>query len=338
VIPLKIKEYLKGKIFLSSIPKILNLEITNFCNLRCPICVAKNTRKQGFLDIDFLKKIIGENTATFKDQFIWLHFNGEPLLHPRLPEVIRIIKKAGAKTRLSTNAALLTEEKSLEIMEAGLDYIVFSIDGNTKETYEKIRNGANFEEVENNILRFLKIKKERRFKTDTQVQIIKTKENEKEIKPFIKKWRGRDINYINVKSFCTRAWRSKEIGKFTDVAKAKERIVFRPPCFYLWETLVILWNGDVIACCQDLEGELRVGNLREDNLMQIWNNPILVEQRRRHLEGDFSAIPCRRCPDWKGFNRNYASYFFRTLVGLFFKKVLKRDLKDEGISIIFNKK
>ena len=56
MVPLKVKEYIKGKTVLSSVPKILNLEVTNFCNLDCPMCVAKDTREQGFLDINFLKK------------------------------------------------------------------------------------------------------------------------------------------------------------------------------------------------------------------------------------------------------------------------------------------
>jgi len=338
MIPLKVKEYIKGKAVLSSVPKILNLEVTNFCNLNCPICVAKNTREQGFLDINFLKKIIKENKAVLKNQFIWLHFNGEPLLHPQLSEIIKIFKEVGVKTRLSTNATLLTKEKSLELMKAGLDYIVFSVDGNTRETYEKIRKGAKFEKVENNILNFLRIKKEEGFKTDTQIQIIRMKENENEIESFIKKWKKTDINYINVKSFCTRAWRVGEIDKFGDVVKLKNKIIQRPPCFYLWETLIILWDGEVIACCQDLKGELKIGDLRKDTLEQIWNGPKLMNLRNQQVNGDFSMIPCNWCPDWKGFSRNYFTYFLQAFTKLFFKKLLKHELKDEGINIIFNQK
>lgn len=104
MIPLKIKEYIKGRIVLSSLPKILNLEVTNFCNLNCPMCVAKNTREQGFLQLDLLRKIIKENQETFKNQFIWLHFNGEPLLHPKISEIIKLLKQNKIRTRLSTNA------------------------------------------------------------------------------------------------------------------------------------------------------------------------------------------------------------------------------------------
>ncbi len=339
---LKVKEYIKGKESLSSVPKILNLEVTNFCNLDCPICVVKNTRKQGFLDLNLLKKIIEENGQILRNQYIWLHFNGEPLLHPQLSEIISRLKGAGAKTRLSTNITLLDKEKAFELMSAGLDYIVFSVDGNTKETYEKIRKGANFMEVENNIHNFLKIKRDGGFKTKTQIQIIKMVENKKEIDSFIKKWKKTDIDYINVKSFSTRAWRAKEINKHVNasgLSKLKNKILSRPPCFYLWETLIILWNGEVVVCCQDLRGELKVGDVKRESLMEIWNNPKLLELRRKQLINDFSMIPCSQCPDWKSFPRSYPAYYFQTIVReLFFKKILKRDLKDEGINIISNQK
>lgn len=338
MIPLKVKDYIQGKIVLNSIPKILNLEVTNFCNLDCPICVAKNTREQGFLDLNLLKKLIKENKKILKNQFIWLHFNGEPLLHPHFPKIIRILKKNGIRTRFSTNATLLNEESSLKLMKAGLDYIVFSVDGYTKKTYEKIRKGASFEKVENNILNFLKIKKEQGFKTKTQIQIIKMKENKYEIKPFIQKWKKTDINYINVKSFCSRAWRARKISEFTELPGLEKKIKNRFPCFYLWETLIILWNGEVISCCQDLRGELKVGDVKNENLLQIWNSPKLVDLRKRQLNGDFSMTPCNQCPDWKGFPQNYPYYFSQTLIKLFLKKIFKREIKDEGINIIFNRK
>lgn len=338
MIPIKIKEYIQGKIILSSTPKILNIEVTNFCNLNCPICVAKNTRKQGFLDLNLLEKIIKENKTILKNQFIWLHFNGEPLLHNDFPKIIQILKENGINTRLSTNATLLTEEISSKLMEAGLDYIVFSVDGYTKDTYEKIRKGANFEQVERNILNFLKIKRKKRFKTKIQIQIIKTKENAKEIKPFIQKWKKTDVNYINVKSFCSRAWRAREINRFAEVLGLKKRIENRFPCFYLWETLIILWDGKVIPCCQDLSGELEVGDVKNENLLQIWNNSRMVDLRKRQLKGDFSMIPCNRCPDWKGFPRNYFYYFSNSFFKFVLKKIFNRERKDEGINIIFNRK
>ncbi len=336
MISLKIREYIEGKVILSSIPKILNLEVTNYCNLNCPMCVAKNTRSQGFLELDFLKKIIKENQKILKNQFIWLHFNGESLLHPKLCEIIKLLKENKVKTRLSTNVVLLNEEMSFKLMKAGLDYIVFSVDGATKEIYEKIRKGASFETVERNILNFLKIKKRYNFPTKTQIQFIKMKENEKEVKDFIKKWRKSDINFINIKSFCSRTWRVQEINRFAEIKKLEKRIIRRPPCFYLWETLAILWNGEVIVCCQDLLGETKVGDLKKERLSEIWNNKKIQELRLKQLKGDFSMIPCNRCPDWKYVPKSYIGYFSREIYRKFLKVFFNQELKDEGIHIIFN--
>jgi len=337
MIHLRVKEYIKGKTILSSFPKIMNIEVTNFCNLSCPMCVNKNTRPQGFIELELLKKIIEENKKILEGQFIWLHFNGEPLLHPQLPQIISLLKLNKIKTRLSTNATLLTEEISFKLMKAGLDYIVFSVDGSTKETYEEIRKGAKFEEVEENIFNFLQIKKKYNFHTKTQIQIIKMKENEKEIKDFIEKWRKTDINFINVKSFCSRVMRAREIVRFADPKKLKEKILKRPPCFYLWETLVILWNGDVIVCCQDLMGELKVGDLKKETLLDIWNNIKMQELRNKQLHGDFSMVPCNQCPDWKFVPNSYLKYISREIYRAILRNIFKRELKDEGIHIIFNK-
>jgi radical SAM protein with 4Fe4S-binding SPASM domain len=298
---------------------------------------CKGYSRARFFTIRFIKKIIKENREALKNQFIWLHFNGEPLLHPQLPEIIKPLKQHSIKTRLSTNATLLTEEVAFKLMKTGLDYIVFSVDGNIKNTYEKIRRGANFETVEGNILNFLKIKKKYNFPTKTQIQIIRMTENEREIKDFIKKWRKTNINFINVKSFCSRAWRVREINRFEEIKKLEKRIIKRPPCFYLWEALVILWSGEVIVCCQDLLGELKVGDIKKDTLFKIWNNQKIQELRYKQLKGNFSMQPCNRCPDWKYVPRTYIGYAARKIYRKFLKIFFKQELKDEGIHIIFNK-
>jgi len=163
------------------------------------------------------------------------------------------------------------------------------------------------------------------------------KENEKEIKDFIKKWKETNINFINVKSFCSRAWKVRDINQFENIEKLRKKIIKRPPCFYLWETLVILWNGEVIVCCQDLLGELKVGDVKTEMLSEIWNNRRMQELRLKQLNRDFSMIPCNLCPDWKFIPRGYIGYLSRKIYQKFLKIFFKQELKDEGIHIIFNK-
>ena len=337
MIPLRVKEYIQKKTSLESRPFILNIEVTSVCNLDCPICPSKDTIKKGFIEINLIKKIIQENIDSLHGQCVWLHFSGEPLLHPELPQIIRIFKENNIETRLSTNGTVLSEANAHKLMEAGLDYIVFSVDGVKKGTYEKIRKGANFEEVEKNILNFLKIKKDNNYKTKTQIQFIKTIDNASEEQAFVKKWMNTDIDCVNIKSFSTRAGRVSGVEKFTDGEKIKERTIKRSPCFYFWETLIILWDGRVVVCCQDLLGELVVGNINSQTLTEIWNSSRMVNLRKQQLDGNLIS-PCSECADWKKCSTNYSSYLFKTLAKFFVEKIGGRILKDEGINIIFNKK
>ena len=91
------------------------------------------------MDIDFAKKIIFEakdnNVPSIK--FNW---RGEPLLHPSLGKLIKFTKDAGIlETIINTNATNLTEKKGNELISSGLDYMIYSFDGGSKKTYEKIQ-------------------------------------------------------------------------------------------------------------------------------------------------------------------------------------------------------
>src|SRR3989338_638051 len=142
-------------------PLRLWVEPTSFCNLKCPMCTSKDVpeEKIGYMDWDLYKKIIDEAKDFVYD--INLFMGGESLFHKRLPEMIAYAKANGIRTRLSTNATVLTKDKREALLDAGLDFIIFSFDGYEKEVYEKIRVNANFEKTLGNIKAFLEEKKRR---------------------------------------------------------------------------------------------------------------------------------------------------------------------------------
>ncbi|GAI85757.1 unnamed protein product, partial [marine sediment metagenome] len=176
-------------------PVRLWVEITSRCNLKCRLCVNKDIPPslKGDMDFDLYKKIINEAAGNVYD--INLFHRGEPLLHPKLIPIISYAKSRGIKTRIHTNATLLNPELSKKIILSGLDLISFSFDGYTKETYEKNRIGASYEKSLNNIIDFLRIKKELKSKkpfTIIQVMEFDDKLSSKEImeqkKKFLKRF------------------------------------------------------------------------------------------------------------------------------------------------------
>ena len=72
--------------------------------------------------------------------------------------------------------------------------------------------------------------------------------------------------------------------------------VRREPCRFLWTDLVINWNGEVPACCQDYEGSMVVGDANLLSLKEIWNGRLLQNLRTKHLENKMDQIPlCKVC-------------------------------------------
>ena len=133
-------------------PLCVDIETASICNLACPHCSREYIiTPDKVMDEDLFIKIVDES-ALLKVPSMKMNWRGEPLLNPRLTKMINYAKRKGIlEILINTNAVTLTEEKANEIIDSGLDVMIYSFDGGTKETYEKMRPGRfkenNFEEV-----------------------------------------------------------------------------------------------------------------------------------------------------------------------------------------------
>jgi len=141
-------------------PLYLNIEPTNACNLKCHTCSIDGTRKRGFMDLDLFRKIVDQAPKAGVYE-VALFLGGEPLLHKDLPYMVKYVVSKGLDARIYTNACMLTREKSEALLDAGLSFLGISFDGDNKEDYEKMRVGANYEKVLENVLTFLRLKKKK---------------------------------------------------------------------------------------------------------------------------------------------------------------------------------
>ena len=126
---------------------------------------------------------------------------GEPLLHPRLEEMVRQVKSAGCMVGFSTNATLLFPDRCQSLLEAGLDWVAYSIDGATPATYEKIRVGASFETVMKNITGVQQLKERRGSKKPrTMLFFVMMKENVHELPAMVRLAKSMGIDQIVAKN------------------------------------------------------------------------------------------------------------------------------------------
>jgi radical SAM protein with 4Fe4S-binding SPASM domain len=267
-------------------PLHLDAESTNACNLKCTMC-SRNFMKEkiGFMEWGLFKKIVDEG-AEHGLPSIKFNFRGEPLMHPRLAEMVKYAKDSGIMdVQFNTNGLLLTGKKSEELIKAGLDRIIFSFDGATKETYERIRTGSDFETVVANIKRLVEIRDGMGLKKPSvRVQMVKTKENAHEVEDFVKMWRdtANRVGIIKAREPIERC-----SGKTRD-----DHFV----CPQLWQRIVVLWDGDVLMCCGDWHAEYRLGDANKQSIAELWNGDLYNQVRNLHKRGRFNGVAiCARC-------------------------------------------
>lgn len=306
-----LRDYHRKSIF----PSTIFIEVTNHCNLKCPMCPRRYlTRKLMHMNFLLFKKLIDE-ISFFDSQgllkLVGLHVFGEPLLHPeflamltyaseKLSRVCRNHDKSNPTMSglgFSTNAVFLTPEKARGILHSNATIVGLSLDGAIKESYERMRRGSSFEKVIENIEYLLREKRSLgREYPFLAIQIIKTKITIKEIEDFRTRWSKaiRDIpgSAIFIKLYTDWAGQVNEPLLW----EKKKGIFLYRPCGSPWNTLVIYADGSVSVCCYDVNGKLKIGNAVEQSLKEIWHSQALERLRNILSSGGASNIGmCRNC-------------------------------------------
>ena len=148
-------------------PQCIDIETAAICDLACPHCFREHLiTPDKIMSMKLYEKIMLQ-IKSLEIPSLKLNWRGEPLLNPNLIEMIDLAKKNGVlDVSINTNATTLDARKSNEILDSGLDQIIFSFDGGTKKTYEKLRPGRFkknlFSDVYENIKNFCLLKKEKK--------------------------------------------------------------------------------------------------------------------------------------------------------------------------------
>jgi len=273
-------------------PRISNIETTNFCNFNCPICVEK-TPPYGFLKMNLLDKIIHYNQKILRGQRIWLHFRGEPLLHKDLFQIIEKLSQVGVETFLSTNGFLLTQANIEKILSSKLRGIVVSLITLNPKMYKKLRGNSYFLTVKNNLLNLIKNAKE--VESQLKIQVMGLNYGrEKEITEFINYFHQKGVE-VAIHQYSTRLGKSRYKPEGVNLPSEVKRY----PCHWLFNNIIILFNGIVTTCCHDLGGQMVVGNLKDFgySIQSIWNCKEYNLLRSNHKKMIFTKA-CRNCVDW----------------------------------------
>ncbi len=286
---------------LISLPYQAVLDPTNICNLRCPLCPTwqdMQARPKGRIDMNLYKKILDElGPYLFTINLCnW----GEPFLNPDLPEMIEYAKRYNTVVGLSTNLNHLPDRAAENVINSAIDIIVISLDGVTQEAYSKYRIGGDVQKVFENIEKLSYYIKREDKKTMLVWQYLVNRYNETQLKDAEKI--ASELGIIFQPS-PMRSSMGKELllPLHERVQEMKEWLPENPDyrkyqldieqaaktkqttCKWLWDTMVINWDGSISPCCGVFEKKWDFGNITLDNKSsprKAWNSLKYILARR----------------------------------------------------------
>ncbi len=283
-------------------PLNLDIESTNCCNLKCPMCprtilvrdnipVNGGSFEMGFMDFELYRNLI-DQAVSIGVKAVKLNWMGEPTLHKRLPDMVKYAKEKGILDVLvNTNAVLLDEKLAAELIKSGLSKLLFSFDSPFKENYERIRVGASFEKVLENIKNVKRIRTEFGMDTPlTRASMVMMKENADQFNDFVELFK----DHVDIVAWGEFTNEEKLVGEDRKVVKREKIQNFA--CAQLWQRMFVTWNGKVVVCCADAKMNYVVGDATRDKLTDIWKNEKYRYIREKHIIGEYNDIPiCAMC-------------------------------------------
>ncbi len=168
--------------------KKIYIEPTVECNLDCITCFRNHWEQPlGRMSEATFEKIFEHLKKLDPIPDVYFGGIGEPLFHPKTIEWIARVKSLGVKVELITNGTTLTERKSRELIDTGIDLVWVSIDGASPETYADVRLGAELPKILANMKRFAKMRKASHFpKPEIGVAFVAMRRNIQNLPEVIK--------------------------------------------------------------------------------------------------------------------------------------------------------
>lgn len=296
-----------GLVRISHAPLFVSVEPAAVCRLKCPECpvgrrdnvITSSRDHERFMPREVWERTLSEIRKTaFIVQF---YFQGEPLLNKDLPQMIREAHEAGLYTIVSTNAQALTQPLAEQLVDAGLDRIIISMDGLSDESYNAYRIGGSLEKCKA-ALQYLR--KAKNGKPIIELQCLRLRSNEHEWTQFKRVYKelGADLlvfktaqlyDYADGHPLMPSEPRYSRYIKGQDGHYHRRRL--SKYCRRVWSGCVITTTGEVLPCCYDKAHAYSYGNIMRASLRELFANDKALAFRRAALQQTPSI--CQEC--WK---------------------------------------
>ena len=274
-----------------STPFVVFIDPADICNFQCKFCptgnralIKKLRRPSGLMNFDLFKKII-DDICTFDKPLkcLRLYKDGEPLLNPKLPDMIRYAKEKGCALEIdtTTNGSLLSPQKNLDLINAGLDRINISVEGVSENKYREFSGyPIDFRQFVDNIRHFY----ENRQNCKVCIKICGDILTDEEKNSFLAIFGDiADRIFIEHVAPCWPNFEMTEVSPNTTCGIYGQEIREVQVCPYIFYSLAVNSDATVSLCFLDWSRELIIGDAKNESIREIWNGSLLFAHRKAHL-------------------------------------------------------
>ena len=282
---------LKAKI--KAVPEMVFVELTNYCGLRCKMCNS-NKRAKGFMDWPLFKKVIDE-LAEMKVPVVYLHYGGDSLLHPQFKQFLTYAatKRPNIKTLgFINNGMNFTKDIAQLVIDLNIDLIQFSVDG-LNEVNDNIRLGSSYKVIAENIEYLMKLRGNN-CKPEIVIAFTWSQQKEEEVNAFVKVWINK-VDGVYVNPCVNRSIQILDFHRYANRYPIKQARF----CLSPFSQMGIFFNGDVVPCCTDMNGQNIMGNVTHSSIMKVWKGQKFRELRKELYCNQYTNDRCSKCNVWK---------------------------------------
>lgn len=275
---------------LDDFPPCLQIEPASVCNYRCVFCyqidedfTKKSGGHMGMMSLETFKRIVDQ--AAGQCEAVTLASRGEPLICPKIDEMLKYASGKFLALKMNTNAWFLDEAKCHAILQSDMNTLVFSADAASEPAYSQFRVGGSLDRVLKNVKRFREIQakqypKSRTITRVSGVQVPGTPDLDQ-----MEKFWGELVDQVAFVKY--NPWENTYEQPVNEIATA---------CSDLWRRMFIWWDAIVNPCDVDYKSTLAVGKATERGLSDLWKSDGYRLLRERHLQKQRSQCsPCNRC-------------------------------------------
>jgi len=270
--------------------KKIYIEITNICNLKCKFC-PETSRAKEVMKVEKFEEVIRKIYKYTK--LVCLHVKGEPLVHNQLEGILKILEKYDLKANITTNGTLIRQQ--LETLKSSkavrqINFSLHSITQNQIPNEQYLKDIFEcVEELEKVIISYRLWNLQNIKENDINNNIIETIENYYQIQNLKEQLMQNDFLQLRKNIFI-----NQDI-EFTWPDVNKEEIIEKGKCLALKEQVAILVDGTVVPCCLDNNGDIPLGNIFEEELEEILNNPKSMTIKNNFEKSILTCKLCKTC-------------------------------------------